>query len=449
MSSLLTNNSAMTALTTLKSINRDLEATGSRISTGMKVATAADNAAYWSIATTVRSDNLSLGAVKDVLGLGSSTVDTTYNGLNSTIEDMKGLRAKLTAAMAPNVDRGKVQVEIAAMQSKMKATAESSVMSGQNWLSVDSSTTNASYQATQKIVAGFSRDATGAIAFSTVDVNVGGLKLYDQNAASVTTPATAGKVTANSALIGTIDFSGTNEVNFSLDVDNAGAETITLNSASLASAVADLSAVTADELITAINNQIAANTNLAGTVTAGYDDDGRMTFTSATPGAASEIEYTVLAATGGNALVDVGFGTTATDTYTGTGTAAATTAARGILDTVDGGTTFSISNIDISGLTGAAGDTALKNIITQVDKALGKMTDAATAIGANKTQLSGQMAFVDTLMKSNDRTIGTLVDADMEEESSRLKALQVQQQLGVQSLSIANSNSQGILSLFR
>jgi flagellin len=45
--------------------------------------------------------------------------------------------------------------------------------------------------------------------------------------------------------------------------------------------------------------------------------------------------------------------------------------------------------------------------------------------------------------------VGTLVDADMTEESTRLKALQTQQQLGVQALSIANSSSQSLLSLFR
>ena len=59
------------------------------------------------------------------------------------------------------------------------------------------------------------------------------------------------------------------------------------------------------------------------------------------------------------------------------------------------------------------------------------------------------MAFVDTLMKANDRAIGTLVDADIEEESTKLKALQTQQQLAVQALSIANSASQNVLSLFR
>ena len=48
-----------------------------------------------------------------------------------------------------------------------------------------------------------------------------------------------------------------------------------------------------------------------------------------------------------------------------------------------------------------------------------------------------------------ERGVGALVDANMNEESTRLQALQVQQQLGIQALSIANGNAQQILSLFR
>ncbi|MEQ4598496.1 MAG: flagellin, partial [Methylobacteriaceae bacterium] len=91
----------------------------------------------------------------------------------------------------------------------------------------------------------------------------------------------------------------------------------------------------------------------------------------------------------------------------------------------------------------------LRAIVTQVEKVIAKVTDAGTKLGANKTQIDGQKSFIDTLMKANDRTIGTLVDADIEEESTKLKALQTQQQLGVQALSIANSASQNVLSLFR
>ncbi|MFC0368897.1 flagellin, partial [Methylobacterium isbiliense] len=64
MTSLLANISAMTALTTLKGLTAQLDITSNRVSTGQRVSAAADNAAYWSIATAVRTDNASLGAVK-------------------------------------------------------------------------------------------------------------------------------------------------------------------------------------------------------------------------------------------------------------------------------------------------------------------------------------------------------------------------------------------------
>ncbi|MDF1608412.1 flagellin, partial [Hoeflea sp. YIM 152468] len=55
MTSIMTNSAAMAALQTLRSINSDMETTQGRISSGLRVQTAADNAAYWSIATTMRS----------------------------------------------------------------------------------------------------------------------------------------------------------------------------------------------------------------------------------------------------------------------------------------------------------------------------------------------------------------------------------------------------------
>ena len=60
-----------------------------------------------------------------------------------------------------------------------------------------------------------------------------------------------------------------------------------------------------------------------------------------------------------------------------------------------------------------------------------------------------QKNFVSGLRDAIDKGIGQLVDADMNEESTRLQALQVQSQLGIQALSIANQSSQSILSLFR
>ena len=68
MNSINTNIAAMTALQSLNQTNKALLETQNRISTGLAVATAADNAAYFSIATTMKSDNAALSTVQDALG---------------------------------------------------------------------------------------------------------------------------------------------------------------------------------------------------------------------------------------------------------------------------------------------------------------------------------------------------------------------------------------------
>ena len=74
-------------------------------------------------------------------------------------------------------------------------------------------------------------------------------------------------------------------------------------------------------------------------------------------------------------------------------------------------------------------------------------TLSAGAIGAIEARVDGNVAFVKSLLDANNRGIGQLVDADLSEESSKLKALQVQEQLAIQALSIANNASQNILRL--
>jgi flagellin len=84
-----------------------------------------------------------------------------------------------------------------------------------------------------------------------------------------------------------------------------------------------------------------------------------------------------------------------------------------------------------------------------VDAAMQDMNKAAAKLGSIVSRIDLQTSFVSKLTDSIDSGIGKLVDADMEAESSKLTALQTQQQLAVQSLSIANSSSQSILTLFR
>lgn len=177
MTSLSTNAAALTALGTLKGITAQLATTGNRLATGQRIAAASDGAAYWSIATAIRTDNASLRAVGDTLGLGAAAFDVAYAGLDSVLSDLRSLRATLQTALAPGIDRAKIQTEVAAIQNRMRATANTSVSAGRNWLSVDSA--SATYRPREDIVAGFSRSASGAVTFSTFPVEVEALKLYD------------------------------------------------------------------------------------------------------------------------------------------------------------------------------------------------------------------------------------------------------------------------------
>jgi flagellin len=112
--------------------------------------------------------------------------------------------------------------------------------------------------------------------------------------------------------------------------------------------------------------------------------------------------------------------------------------------------TFSLSTMSISALTDSTADVStLNSYISGADAAITAMTTAASTLGAVKSRIDIQKDFISGLKDAIDNGIGQLVDADMNEESTRLQALQVQAQLGVQALSIANQSSQNILSLFR
>ena len=95
------------------------------------------------------------------------------------------------------------------------------------------------------------------------------------------------------------------------------------------------------------------------------------------------------------------------------------------------------------------GDSGATSALTAIDGLIDQAIDAAAAFGSVQGRIETQSDFVGKLSDNLKSGIGALVDADMEETSARLQALQVQQQLGVQALSIANQAPQSILSLFR
>ncbi|MFN3506520.1 MAG: flagellin [Allorhizobium sp.] len=308
MASILTNSSAMSALSTLRSIASSMESTQNSISTGMKVSKASDNAAYWSISTGMRSDNMALSAVTDALGVGAAKIDTAYAGMESAIDVMKEIKAKVVAAKEEGVDKAKIQEEVAQLKAQLESIAKSSSFNGENWLAVENA-------GDKTVVSGFVRDAAGNVGVKTT--------------------------------------------------------TYTLSQANLL-----------------------------------YRFDAQ--------GEVDDAQESIL---------------TSTDDITVSG-AAAPVASIKITD-------LDVENDDL--------DVALAS----VDLALSKMTSAGAELGSLSKRVDLQSDFAEKLSDAIEKGVGRLVDADMNEESTRLKALQTQQQLAIQALSIANSDSQNILSLFR
>ncbi len=447
MTSILTNNAAKVALQTLTSTMKSLDQTQNRISTGLRVGDASDNAAYWAIATGMRSDSSSLSTVTDALNLGASTIDVASNGLKSAIDVVTQIKTKLVAAAQPGIDRTKVQSEISQLQNQLKSISDSASFNGQNWLSINSA--DAGYNATKSIVSSFSRDASGEISIGQINIDTNGTKLFDTgsldvgdfgaatNGAGVTNTA-SGAVAAQVVTLTSV---------IREDATNADTRTLAID-------FTDLSSTTvAFGTGTATDNQALASGDRLGT-SATYDADTNVVTVTKidldvinSGPAAARYTYSTFTITNvtlnnstGGGLLDAA-DTTTVGTYTDAGGNTTTSAT---------GTGRSIFNLDISALSDSAEDLATLNAFTkQAEAAISSLTTAASDLGSAKSRVSIQQSFVTSLKNSIDKGIGALVDADMNEESTRLQALQVQQQLGVQALSIANQSSQSILSLFR
>lgn len=417
MTSIMTNTSAQVALQTLRSINSNLDTTSNRISSGQKIANASDNAAYWSIATTMKSDKSALGSVTDSLNLGSSIASAAYNGLDQAKDLLGKIKDKLTTAAGDGVDRGAVQKEISALQKQLKTVASSSSFSGQNWLDAD--------PATKKIVSSVSRDASNNLAVGTIDVDTTNIALY-------TTTGNAGILDKNitvtnnvsdsgaAATFTTATFGATDKISFSVSQNGGVAKTVTINQATVQSALSGSSAIASKADLKAVLDKAFKNADIQGI---SVDTTGNTKFSSTE-------SFTVSGATVSGTGADLAsLGLSATDVTT--------TAA-----------TFQ-ANVDSLDISSAPDSATVQNYLKVVDKALTQVTSAAASVGSVQTRITTQKDLVSSLSDTINTGVGSLIDANMEEESTKLKALQTQQQLAVQSLSIANSSSQTILSLFR
>ncbi|SMD07683.1 flagellin [Rhizobium sp. RU36D] len=321
MTSIHTNASAIAALATLRSINKQLDETQERLATGLRINEAADNPAYWSIATTMRGDIKMLSAVQDSLEMGAAIVDTAYLGMDAAISVMDEFKAKLVMASEPGVDKTKIDKELTELKEQLRSIVSASSFNGQNWL-----VSGTAAGADKTVVAGFTRAANGAV--------------YVQ------------KITYGA-------------------------------------------------------DSVPGPTNLA-----------------------SLIDY---GSGGANGIL----------TSSAYATAVGASTSYAVLKQDPSATTTEIS------LTSTTTAAQLDEMISTVDAMMKQMTDVGASLGATKSRIENQLEFQKKLQATLEKGVGRLVDADMEEESTRLKALQAQQQLAIQALQIANNEPNLILELFR
>ncbi|MFN7126915.1 MAG: flagellin, partial [Allorhizobium sp.] len=173
MTSILTNLGAIAALQTLRSVAADLTVSQQQAASGLRVSVAADDAAYWSISTTMRSDNMAISAVSDALGLGAAKLDTAYAGTSAIVDVLGEFKAKLVAAKEQGVDRAKVQEELSQLNAQAESIVESASFSGENLLKTKSTLPLLEEgPMTTSVVSSFVRDASSNVQVKTMDIDL-------------------------------------------------------------------------------------------------------------------------------------------------------------------------------------------------------------------------------------------------------------------------------------
>lgn len=503
MASILTNTSAMVALQNLRSINSNLVDTQNQIATGKKIATAKDNSAIWAVSKVLESDVNAFKAISDSLNVGDATVAIARQASETITDILTELKGNIVASQEENVDRSKIQADIDTKIDQVKSIVEAASFNG---LSLVKGTEDVT------ILGSLQRDGLGNVTASDISIarqdlttqqgSLGtgaGITDLSSNitASSLTLSANAvrddGAVTAADITVG--------------GAANSSAYSFTIDGTTVSFDVGDLSATAtaaATQIADAINaaqiDGVTVNANgavLEFASTRAFDSvliDGTVTGGTGTLGADVTLGERAESFTFSNVTVNEGdgyqvsLGGGVVATYVAGANETVEDVANGLALAVDsfndgdiktqvvetGGnwvlkvdnsgadrTVTVVANDDTNdnavitgGLAGLEGidvtssegaESALKNIDVLLTNAL----DAAASFGSDQSRIDLQAEFIVKLTDSLKAGIGSLVDADLEAASARLQALQVQQQLGIQSLSIANQSPQSILALFR
>lgn len=412
MSSILTNNSAMAALQTLKSIHASLEQVTSEVSSGKRVNQAKDNPAIWAVSKVISTDISAFKTISDNLGFGLATVGVAANAAQTIVNNLGEIKNKIIAAQSSNVDRAKLQADVVALRENTSSVVRGAQFNGLNLINGVTASTNvlasidrngAAVTANNILIPGQNL-SVGAYTRRTVFTGSDGVSTgadvagFALNSGTVATPGTGRLIIQQGTL--TNRFAAGDSVSV----------TIAGKTASYTVMAADIAATSNTNEIVAIGLKIAIESLGVAGLAVDYDYTGNtanLTFKNSN--GAGGTDYRVAAQ----------------------------------FSNVGAGGLGALAGMDIS--TAAGATAALSSIETLISTSVSAASSFATTQGKIETQ----QAFVNSLADSLKTGIGAMVDTDMEEASARLQALQVQQQLSTQALSISNQQSQSLLSLFR
>jgi flagellin len=393
MSSILNNPDALSALQALQMTQQSLSTVQNQVSTGLKVATAADNSSYWSIAAQLTSDSGVVSASNDALSQGQSVLATASSAINSVITTINSIQTALTQATEPGANIGNINTSLASLGKQLTDAVNAASFNGLNVLNGSITALN--------FVSGYNASATGG----------------SINTISFTTQALYGLAT------GTTSTSSTSQSTVS------DAATMSQLQAQFAADTADTTAVSySAPTATFGNDAVFEDTANQALTVQSMGLDGTVTTTT----------YTALDANG-NSIAQGGSPTFATAASYAATTTVTTPNSQNLL--VQSGVV--LTNLSVTGPTNA------ETSLSAADQALAQVTNYAALIGATQDRMTTAVTFNTALMTNYSDGISGMVDANMNTASTQLQALQTQEQLGIQSLSIANQNAQLILKLFQ
>jgi flagellin len=403
MFSVVTNNNAMAALQSLNSTQKSMSTTQNRITSGLRVASASDNASTFSIAQGMRGDIAGLKAASQSISLGKSTLGVALSAAEQISDKLNELKGKITEGQQQNVDLAKIQQDMDNIVQSINDIGAAAQFNGVNLL-------NNSAANGLDVLSGLNRTSATSETISSFNVAAQDLRTSTLGIASL---SVTGNTSVNFAQSNGLAFAEGDTI--SLTVTNAGGAAINYTF--------EINDGGGNALTTATTTTTDPNA-AAGTVAIAVVSDTATDTPQQTLGKL----YT--------AMRDAGFTVTNNE--------------DGSFDVSSGGVmTGATQTIAAGGLTAGAIGTAASVAFTAVNNAIDTVNGAVSSLGTSSNSLDASAKFVSSLTDALTEGVGLLVDADLAEESANLQALQTRQQLGIQALSIANQQPGSVLSLFR